>query len=298
MSLLKNKLKESFKKDLSDESAPKKKGNQDDARILNYYDLPVGEKMKILFVPDENGELWKEWEVHGSNMKLRGAGTVRCCYESSGESCPACSISWEYYQAGNKKENQRWIKSKRTLAQCVVIDSPIELKDNPDENLVYFIYVPQKVKKAIQEAVMEDIVEDPTEHVFVLKKTENEGGYNNYESSHFRPEKFQPSQDLIDAQEEGLIRPYNFDEMEAEGDLIPKPTTSKDVQEWVDNVLSLENKLKNVSDSSNDGNDGDQPAPTSTSSKEEAPEQKASGDSSGMSVSEKLNRFRRGKQEQ
>lgn len=295
MALTKTKLKESFKKQL-DRSSGKKRDT--DPRLLNYFDMDAGESMKILLVPDPDGELFYNYKVHGSNMNLRGVNTIRCTYEATGESCAACAISWEHYQNGNKEENKKWISDEKTLGQCVVLDSPIEVKDNPDDNFVKLFYVPAKVKKMIHEALVEEIIDDPTEHILVIKKTKNEGGWNSYENSYFIQKQYQPSKELLEAVDEGFVRPYSYAEMEEKEDLIPKRTTPKEVEEWVDNV---ERVMKNSSvgatavkgrvdepdvEASNDVDDeDDNPLPPE--------EDKPKKTGINKTLEEKLNRFQR-----
>lgn len=297
MALTKTKLKQNFREQLENDTKGGG-GQKKDERFLNYYDMEDGEKMHILLVPDEEGNLLKEWEVHGPKLNLRGAGTIRCCYESSGESCPACQISYDYYQKGDKKNNQRWIKNKKILTQCVVIKSPIEVPDNPDETLVKLVSLPVNLKKIINEAVLEEIIDDPTEHVLVLKKTKNEGGWNSYEFSYFLQKPYEPDEDMQEAVDSGLVVPYNFDKMEAEGDVIPRPTTTEQVQEWVDKVQKLEQQASTTSSNSSSSNnkkddedDDDSPENAGPASSQLSKDDE--DDDDGESVKDKLNRFKK-----
>lgn len=298
MALTKTKLKQSFREQLTTEN---KKSKKKDDRILNYFDMEVGEKMKILLVPDVNGNLLKEWEVHGPKMKLRGAGQIRCCYESSGENCPACGISFDYYEKGDKTNNQRWIKQKKTLAQCVVIDSPIEIPDNPDDTLVKLLHLPNNVKKIINEALLEEIIDDPTEHVLVLKKTENEGGWSSYEFSYFLQTPYEPDETMQEAVDSGLVEAYDFDKLEAEGDIVPRRTSTEDVQEWVDRVRKLEGNMTSGGGTDTaadaDDNDDDLDKDVDIDKRSSTPSNSDDDDDDGGSTKEdvqsKLNRFKK-----
>lgn len=306
MALLKTKLKSDFKDRLKGNKG-KGGGRKEDNRFLNYYDLKENQKMEILLLPDPSGELIYSYETHGPNMRLPGAGSVRCSYESSDESCPACGIGWEAYQKGDKEESAKWMRKETIVAQCVVLNSPIEIPDNPDDNLVKLIYLPSKVRDMINNAITEEIIGNPTEHVLHLKKTKNDGGMNSYESSWFTQAVYEPDQDLIDAVEEDLVRPYSFDELLEDG-TIPSPTSADEVQEWVEKVQKIREGARSGSGDSqprtrtssrnnrhdeNDGIDDDDDIPqTAKSSDDDSGSAPSSSKSTSESVRDKLDRIR------
>ncbi len=233
MALTKNKLKSNIKQEMEE---GEKGGNKkpDDSRLLPYFDLGERETMKILFLPDPNGELYVSYRKHGANIGHPGVKPINCCWTSSGQSCPICALSYENYKEGNEEEAKFWRSKETFLAQCVVIESDIEIPDNEDGNLVKLMYLPYKIKEKISEAMLGGEIEDPTETVFVLKKNKNSGGWNTYENSywlHKDLEDIVPAE-FFEAADEGMIEPYDLTKE------LPEPTTTEQVQEWLEDAQS------------------------------------------------------------
>lgn len=232
MSKLNLSIKSNLKKQIE-----KEKTSGKDTRFLNYYDMKEGEKMTILFLPDANGELWAKFSKHGPNLKLPGVGSVNCAYKSSGEDCPACQKGFAFLNESReqndpklKEEAKRWFSRDYTIVQCLVLDSPIEVSESPDGNQVKLMYIPFAVENIIKEAVTEGIV--PEDELcttpFVIKKTTNQGGWASYENSYFS--RKQITEEELEVFEEFTIEQYDFNEL----DVIPDPTTTEEVQEWLE----------------------------------------------------------------
>lgn len=231
-----SKLNLNIKTDLK-KQIEKEKTSGKDTRLLNYFDMKDGEKMTILFLPDANGELWRKFSKHGPNLKLPSVGSINCAYKSSGEECPACqkgftclNESREQNDNSLKEEAKKWFSKDYTLVQCLVLDSPIEVTESSDGNQVKLMYLPYAIENIIKESVTEGIV--PEDELcttpFVIKKTKNQGGWPSYENSYFA--RKQITDEELEVFEEFKIEQYNFDDL----DLIPDPTTTSEVQEWLD----------------------------------------------------------------
>lgn len=239
---LKLKLKSNLKKQIEDES---KGSGGNDPRFLNYWDLKDGEKIKILFVPDTNGELWGKFKKHGPSLKVRGAGSIRCSYESSNEDCPACQKGFELLnlekETGDKsyrEEAKRWFARDYTVMSCVVLDSPFEVSEAPDHNQVKLIYVPYAIEKLIKEAVTEGQLDEDElcRTPFFIKKGKNAGGYAEYTSSYFARKAV--SDDELDFFADQKVEQYDYTTI----DVIPAPTSTEEVDDWLVKAIEVVEK--------------------------------------------------------
>lgn len=227
------KLKTGLKKKIEQESNGGK-----DLRILPYYDLKDGEKMNILFVPDENGDLWTKYKVHGPNLGVKGVGGVRCSDEARQNECPACQRGYALLNEGKedgndyeayKEEAKRWFAREYVLAQCLVLESPFEVPESPDGNQVKLMYLPYAVKNLIEESVLEGLIEeeDICTTPFVLKNKKN-GNNNGYKTSYFA--RKQVEDEDLEYFEDLKVEPYDFTDL----DIVPDETTETEVEEWLE----------------------------------------------------------------
>jgi hypothetical protein len=239
---LKLKLKTNLKKQIEDEST---RSGGTDNRFLNYWDLKDSEKVKILFVPDTNGELWGKFKKHGPSLKLRGSGSVRCAYESSGDTCPACQhgfglldLAKETEDKAYKDEAKRWFARDYTLMSCIVLDSPFEVNEHTDHNQVKLIYVPFSVEKTIKESITEGQLDEDElcRTPFFIKKTKNAGGYADYSTSYFN--RKQVEDDELSFFDDLVVEQFDYSDI----DVIPPASNDAEVQEWFDKAYELDQK--------------------------------------------------------
>ena len=214
-----------------------------DNRFLNYYNLDFNETVTIRLLPYEN-ELFLEYETHGPNLRNPAIGSIACSYKSSGERCPICSHSYNFYSAGDKDEAKRWRGKTTTVAQCIVIDSGnLDVNVSDDKNPIKLIYLPWGMKEAILDPIIDGRVDNPSEVDFVIKKTKNQGGLASYSKSYYNiggssdfPE------DILEMIENGQAYLYDLNEE------LPKPSTAKECQEWLDNAIEIDSgKVANTS---------------------------------------------------
>lgn len=231
------KLKKNLKDRLEKEGSNKK-----DTRFLNYFDMKFEEKMKILILPDVNGELWAKFKMHGPNLNNKKVGAVNCSYMSSGEECPACQHGFDYLnmekETGDeayKDEAKRWFAKDYTIMSVLVLESSMEIQESPDGNQVKLMYVPFKVEQMIKNAVVEgQIEEDMLSYTPLwLKKTKNKGGRAAYDNSYF--DRKEVTDDDLQYFAEQKVDQFDYTNL----DVIPKPTSTAEVQTWLDKALEI-----------------------------------------------------------
>lgn len=239
----------------AEEKAANKGKKGKDLRFLNYYDMQEGDKLTVRFLPDpESGEYWLEYATHGPNLKLRGLDAVSCSYTSSGEDCPACSYSFEFHNDGDKTQAQRWRRKETYIGQVLVTDQNpcIEINEPEDGNQVKLIYIPWGVIDNIQEAIMEGRIGEIIDHDFVIKKTTNKGGQANYDKSYFKETEDILDDEILELFEDDDSGVYLFDL----GKELPAPSTTDEVDEWLEKAIELDEKTSRRRKSSGGGKAG------------------------------------------
>lgn len=217
-----NKLREKVKKENEGKSRKK------DSRFLNYYDLDFGQKMVIRLLPaNEDNELYVRYDTHGPNFRDRRVSAIRCTYEANGESCPACSKSFGYYNDGDKDNAGKWRSKTSYIGQCLVMESDIEVPDNEDGNIVKMVHLPHNVVKEIKKAIENEMIDNPLEHDFVLRKTKNDGGRAAYDQSSFKGKVDPLSDEILELFEKDEATLYDLDKE------IPEVVDAEAIKEWI-----------------------------------------------------------------
>lgn len=271
-----------------------KKGKKNDLRRLNYWDLGDGEKIVIRFLPaTDDNDLWVSYETH--NLDTPGVNAVRCVYEAKGENCPICNHSYGFHKAGDKEEARRWRSKETYLAQAVVIESDIEVQYPEDGNPIKLVFLPYKVKEHVKESILNGVIDNPSDHDFLLVRKKGKNGQWNYEASMFRgapsdiPEKIleeidekgelydlheeEPPVSSVDECADWLQKAIESDENGGSSDRTTERTTTRRSADTQDD------------DTGSSGDDSDSKPDDSGDGKEEAP--------SRNDVRERLNRRRR-----
>jgi len=259
------KMKSGIKKKFENESNG---ANKKDLRILNYYDLKDGEKMKILLVPSaESGDLYTKWKSHGPNLHLNGLKPIRSADEATGQNCPIMQYGYSILNEGRedgndyeafKEEAKKWFPRDYTLAQCIVLETPVEINEAEDGNIVKLFYMPYAIEEKIREAVLEGIVdeEDLCMHPIIIKNTKN-GKYNGYKNSYISPK--QVDDDTLDALEDFNIDPFELSEV----DLVPPVPTYEEAEKWLEDAIKKYNKESGEDDGSDQSAAPEPPKKTS-----------------------------------
>lgn len=260
MSALKNKLKlkTNLKKQIEQEGQKK-----NDTRLLNYYDLKDGERMRVLFIPDaSNGELYRKWKVHGPNLNMRGLKGIRCHDEAQQSNCPICAQGFallnEGKEPGNdyeayKTEAKKFFARDYTLGQCIVLEAPFEVQQSPDHNQVKLFFLPWAVEEKIREAIIEGFVneDDLCMTPFVIKNTKN-GQHNTYKNSYF--ERKMVDDDTLAAFDDEVVEAYDLSTI----DIVPAVPTREEAEEWLDKAIERYNRENGTA--GDDTNDSTQAA--------------------------------------
>lgn len=242
MALTKTRLK----KELMEKSFEEAEGGsgKKDPRILPYYDLKVDEKMEIILIPNPEGNLFSHYKKHGPNLKTPAAGSIGCRHHQERETCPICIHGFETMDA-DKELGKKFMPKDYYVYQCVVVNAPMEILPQTDGNEARIFYAPWGVHEKIKEAWAEGLVEDPTEHVFVIKKTAGKGGNDNasYSNSYFRQEKI--PENIIEAFGEAVIEPYDLNVAYGDIDpIIPASPSEEEAEEWLGKAISaLDRKM-------------------------------------------------------
>ena len=232
-------LKKDIKSSVENEGSKKK-----DTRFLNYFDLPHEGKMSVLIVPDNQGELWTKFKLHGKGKDLKGVNPIRCAYESSGEDCPACQNGFDHYNkfkdTGDKEEEKiakQWFGRDYTIMSVIVLDSPIDVQESPDGNQVKLMYVPYAIEQKVKEAIIEGQIDQEKIPFtpFVIKKSKNAGGYASYEKSYFAREEI--GEEDLNFLDDFKVEQFDYSEL----DVVPKATTTDQIIEWVEKYSSIIN---------------------------------------------------------
>lgn len=234
ISKLKLKLKGNLKEKIEKEST---RGGSD-PRFLPFYDMKDGTKMRVLFVPDVNGELWTKAKKHGPNMKVRGLKAIRCLHDATGEKCPACekgfdllNLSKETNDSSYKEEAKKWFARETTYMSVLVLDSPIEIPESPNKNEVKIFAVPFSVEKIIREAITEGQVDESEicSTPFYIKKTTNGGGFADYSSSYFDRRPVTDEEMEFFEHPDIVVEQYDYENF----DVVPAAPSSEEMRDWI-----------------------------------------------------------------
>ena len=211
-----------------------------DPRFLNYFNLDFGQQMTIRVLPDggTSDELWLEYSQHGPNLDSQDVENISCAKTSSGERCPACSYSYSFHKEGMKDDAKKWRAKDVNIAQCIVVESPIEISQSPDGNSVKLIYLPYGMKEAMKEAIINQTITDPTACDFVIKKTKNQGGFASYDKSYFKTKESDLPESFLATIEAGTSYLYDLKAQ------LPEPATAEQVGVWLEKAIELEAKVK------------------------------------------------------
>lgn len=248
---LKLKVKGSIEDDIRKEE---EKGGKSDLRYLNFYDLKIGEKMIVMFVPDVNGAFWAKYKMHGPGLRVKGAKAVRCVYEAAGEECDACQkgfglldLQKETGDDSYKEEAKRWFSKDRVVASVIVLEAPMDITAAEDGNQVKLFAVPYNVEEHIKECIKDGRIsqDELCTTPFVIKKSQGKGGTPekpnaSYAHSHFLHGKAVDDEDLAFL-EDMVIEQFDYTDG---GDVVPAIPTQEDVAAWLEHAEKVDEKYQ------------------------------------------------------
>lgn len=248
MSYLKNIKK--AKRSLVEQANDAKNGSQEkDLRFLNYYDLKDGEQMKVLLVPDVNGELFCRYSKHGPNLKytdaqgktkyVRGVGSIGVMKDSS--KSPIMQHGYDLLNKAEetgvkayKEEAKKFFPKNYAVVSVVVLESPIEITQSDDGNDLKLFDVPYSIEKLILNMVTSGEIEEEDLWVtpLIIKKSKGDSGWSTYEDSLFSRKPI--SADVEDYLEDLKIDQYEYETI----DIIPETPTADQQQEWLEKAIA------------------------------------------------------------
>jgi hypothetical protein len=267
MSVLnKFKIRQDLKQKLEKEEESRSGGRKKDARILPYYDMKFGEKVKVLIVPDENGNLWHRYSSHGPNMKISGLSAISCRRNNDHEECPICQRGFDLLQESKdrndpalKEEAKRWFPKDTTIMSVIVLEAPFEVPIADDGNEVKLMYVPYAIEALIKNALAEGQIDEDSILTTPLwvKKSIKKGTKDtpDYSSSYF-DYRSQVSDDELAAFEDSVVEPYNYENL----DLVPDSVSLEDAEEWLEEAIKKDEKQKQRKSGSSSSRDDDDAA--------------------------------------
>ena len=264
-----------LKKNLTEEMKKEDTGGKD-TRFLPYYNMKEGEKVKVLIVPDVNGNLWKKYETHGPNLGLRGVKPLLCRYKHGGGDCPICQKAFDLLDQSKaigadtskgkevKEEAKRWFPKSTTVMSVIVLDAPFDYPASPDHNEVKLMYVPYAVEALIKNSLAEGQIDEDslTSVPLYIKKTKNKGGQASYENSYFDRSVVSDEEMAVFDDEDLVVEQFDFDVL----DIIPEVPELDVAEEWLSSAEKADNKAKAAAGKGGSDEDDDTPkakAPTS-----------------------------------
>ena len=207
-----------------------------DKEFLPYYNLDFknanASTMRIRLLPTFDGSmnLWETYHIHKVPKGVTGVKSIHCSYTSSGQSCPICQHGYAAHQRGDKEEAKRWRKDQRWIGQAVVVQSPIEIPASDTGNPIKKVYLPSGVVEVVKEALLNGQVQNPMACDFVIKQTENKGGFAAYEKSFF---DFQTMNSDFPPHVVQQLSVPTAKLHDVRND-VPAATTTAECQEWLD----------------------------------------------------------------
>lgn len=274
MSVLdKFKIRKDLKEKLKQEEESRTGGKKKDPRLLPYYDMKFGEKVKVVIVPDSNGNLWHRYSAHGPNMGIRGIKSVGCRRNNDQEDCPICQRGFDLLQEAKKTDSKvlkdeakRWFPKDTTIMSVLVLESPFEVPIGDDGNEVKLMYVPYAIEALIKNALAEGQIDEDSILTTPLwiKKSIKKGTKDtpDYSASYF-DYRAQLSDDEIEAFDGAVIEPYTY----ATIDLVPASPSIEEAEEWLDDTMERDAKMKKQSSKDDDGDDDSDKTTKNTSGK-------------------------------
>jgi hypothetical protein len=167
----------------------KKEGGGNFGNYYNFWDMPVGTRAVVRFLPDLNENNARGFLVEKvtHNLTVNGQKRTVPCLSMYDEECPVCKVSQDYYKAKDEVNGKKYWKKRQYIAQALIVEDPLPKNDDTGENAegkVKAISLGFQIYNIIKEAFGSDELEavpyDFSEgYDFIIKKTE-QGQYASY----------------------------------------------------------------------------------------------------------------------
>ncbi len=164
-------------------------GGSNNNNYYPFWDMPVGQRCVIRFLPDlnENNPRGFLVEKVTHNLTVNGQRRSVPCLSMYDEDCPVCKVSQDYYKAKDDVNGKKYWKKRQYVAQALIVEDPLPANDDTGENhegkvraisLGFQIY--NIIKEAFGSDELEAVPYDFSEgYDFIIKKTE-QGQYASY----------------------------------------------------------------------------------------------------------------------
>lgn len=164
-------------------------GGNNNNNYYPFWDMPVGQRAVIRFLPDlnENNPRGFLVEKVTHNLVVNGQRRSVPCLSMYDEDCPVCKVSQDYYKAKDEVNGKKYWRKRQYIAQALIVEDPLPTNDDTGENhvgKVRAISLGFQIYNIIKEAFGSDDLDavpyDFSEgYDFVIKKTE-QGQYASY----------------------------------------------------------------------------------------------------------------------
>lgn len=202
-----------------------------------FWNMKTGESATIRFLPDADDEnpmgFLVEKKMH--TLTVNGKRVSVPCNSMYGEDCPICKVSQQYYKADDKVNGKRYWRKASYVAQALVVDNPLPVKDGEDDpqgqvrlvSIGYSLY--KIIKDTFESGELDEVpfaFKDGTD--FVIKK-DQQGEHASYVLSKFA----RKSTDLED-DEIARIEP----ELKVLRDVLPKQFALEKIEAMLEADIS------------------------------------------------------------
>jgi hypothetical protein len=160
-------------------------------KFYPFYKMGFGDIAHYRFLPDLDEENPMGFVVENKyhELMINGKKKKLACLEMHGESCPACQLSRDYYDAGDEKMGKMFWRKLEYIGQGLVNSSPFEYPVKPGENPVRLISIGPKLFKKIETAIISGEFDIPFYDLvqgcdFKIMKTQ-QGEWADYSNSEF-----------------------------------------------------------------------------------------------------------------
>lgn len=173
-----------------------------------FFAMNDGESSTIRFLPDldQDNPLGFLVEKRTHVLTINGrAKTVPCLKMYGNKPCPICTVSSNYYNAGDAVNGKKYYRKIQHIGQALVVQTSVTPRgegEEPFEGTVRLVQISPQIHKVIHEAIMSgDLEEDPSHFEngtnFIIKK-DRQGEYSTYSFSKFAKRETALDEDTIE----------------------------------------------------------------------------------------------------
>lgn len=198
-----------------------------------FFTMNDGEQSTIRFLPDANNEnpLGFLVEKRTHVLKVNGRDKSIPCLKMYGKTCPICTASSQYYNAGDRVNGKKYYRKIQHIGQALVMATTVVPKEGEEnfEGTVRLLQISPQIHKVIQEAIMsgdlEAVPSDFEEGTNFIIKKDKQGEYSSYSFSKFAKRETALDEDTIE---------YVTSQLKDLGTLLPSEPSLEEVEAWLE----------------------------------------------------------------